>query len=108
MIGSGLRPGAWSAFKTRFGVDHICELYAASDGNIGFTNVLNFDDTVGFSLMGWELVQYDHDRDRKSVVSGKSVSVRVDLGGRRTMKKKNKREKNNRYKRQERAHRKKQ
>ncbi|MGU9807579.1 UNVERIFIED_CONTAM: long-chain-acyl-CoA synthetase [Pseudomonas sp. CM11] len=61
MIGNGLRPGAWSAFKTRFGVDHICELYAASDGNIGFTNVLNFDNTVGFSLMGWELVQYDHD-----------------------------------------------
>src|SRR3546814_11446608 len=27
--------------------------------------------------------------DRKSVVEGKSVSVRVDIGGRRTMKKKN-------------------
>src|SRR3546814_14036803 len=27
--------------------------------------------------------------DRKSVVKGKSVSVRVDLGGRRTLKKKN-------------------
>src|SRR3546814_16846488 len=27
-------------------------------------------------------------RDRKSVVSGKSVSVRVDLGGRRTIRKK--------------------
>src|SRR3546814_13515389 len=30
-------------------------------------------------------------RDRKSVVKGKSVSVRVDLGGRRLIKKKNKR-----------------
>src|SRR3546814_17488118 len=30
------------------------------------------------------------DRDRKSVVSGKSVSVRVDLGGRRLIKKTNK------------------
>src|SRR3546814_11646973 len=29
------------------------------------------------------------DLDRKSVVSGKSVSVRVDLGGRRILKKKN-------------------
>src|SRR3546814_12355965 len=29
-------------------------------------------------------------RDRKSVVSGKGVSVRVDLGGRRTIKKKKK------------------
>ncbi len=61
MIGNGLRPGAWDAFKTRFGVEHICELYAASDGNIGFSNILNFDHTIGFSLMAWELVTYDHD-----------------------------------------------
>ncbi|VVO64544.1 Crotonobetaine/carnitine--CoA ligase [Pseudomonas fluorescens] len=61
MIGNGLRPGAWREFKTRFGVNHICELYAASDGNIGFTNVLNFDNTVGFSLMSWALAAYDHD-----------------------------------------------
>jgi citronellyl-CoA synthetase len=61
MIGNGLRPGAWGEFKTRFGVNHICELYAASDGNIGFTNILNFDNTVGFSLMSWELAAYDHD-----------------------------------------------
>ncbi|MDU9031376.1 long-chain-acyl-CoA synthetase [Pseudomonas mediterranea] len=59
MIGTGLRPGAWAAFKARFGVEHICELYAASDGNIGFTNLLNFDNTVGFSLTGWALVRYD-------------------------------------------------
>lgn len=61
MIGNGLRPGAWREFKTRFGVRHVCELYAASDGNIGFTNVLNFDNTVGFSLMSWELAAYDHE-----------------------------------------------
>ncbi|MBK5299692.1 MULTISPECIES: long-chain-acyl-CoA synthetase [Gammaproteobacteria] len=73
MIGNGLRPGAWSEFKTRFAVDHICELYAASDGNIGFTNILNFDNTIGFSLMSWELVAYDHDsgaptRDAKGFI----------------------------------------
>ncbi len=61
MIGNGLRPGAWNEFKNRFAVNHICELYAASDGNIGFTNILNFDNTIGFSLMSWELVAYDHD-----------------------------------------------
>src|SRR3546814_19644156 len=32
-----------------------------------------------------------HDPDRKSAVTGKSVSVRVDLGGRRTSKKKKER-----------------
>lgn len=61
MIGNGLRPGVWSEFKRRFGVKHICELYAASDGNIGFSNILNFDNTVGFSLMSWALVEYAHD-----------------------------------------------
>ncbi|MDR6609140.1 long-chain-acyl-CoA synthetase [Pseudomonas synxantha] len=73
MIGNGLRPGAWNEFKTRFAVNHICELYAASDGNIGFTNILNFDNTIGFSLMRWELVAYDHDsgapiRDAKGLM----------------------------------------
>jgi len=61
MIGNGLRPGVWAEFKQRFGVGHICELYAASDGNIGFTNVLNFDNTIGFSLASWALVEYAHD-----------------------------------------------
>ena len=51
----------WSEFKERFAVNHICELYAASDGNIGFSNILNFDNTIGFSLMSWELVEYAHD-----------------------------------------------
>src|SRR3546814_19508905 len=46
---------------------------------------------VGFER--GELILEDHfavvKHDRKSVVSGKSVSVRVDLGGRRLIKKKN-------------------
>ncbi len=60
MVGNGLRPGVWAQFKQRYGVDHICELYAASDGNIGFTNVLNFDNTIGFCLQHWALVDYAH------------------------------------------------
>ncbi|MBW4794502.1 long-chain-acyl-CoA synthetase [Pseudomonas tolaasii] len=61
MVGNGLRPGVWAQFKQRYGVDHICELYAASDGNIGFTNVLNFDNTIGFCLQHWALVDYAPD-----------------------------------------------
>ncbi|WP_248751758.1 long-chain-acyl-CoA synthetase [Pseudomonas sp. MWU15-20650] len=61
MVGNGLRPGVWAQFKQRYGVGHVCELYAASDGNIGFTNVLNFDNTIGFCLQHWALVDYDHD-----------------------------------------------
>ncbi|KTC63501.1 long-chain acyl-CoA synthetase, partial [Pseudomonas fluorescens ABAC62] len=61
MVGNGLRPGVWAQFKARYGVEHICELYAASDGNIGFTNVLNFDNTIGFCLQQWALVDYDQE-----------------------------------------------
>src|SRR5471030_306491 len=61
IVGNGLRPGVWAQFKQRYGVEHICELYAASDGNIGFTNVLNFDNTIGFCLQHWALVDYNND-----------------------------------------------
>ncbi|NWB25640.1 long-chain-acyl-CoA synthetase [Pseudomonas gingeri] len=61
MIGNGLRPGVWTEFKTRFAIDRVCELYAASDGNIGFSNILNFDNTIGFALNEWSLVEYEPD-----------------------------------------------
>src|SRR3546814_20087200 len=45
---------------------------------------------LGFEYF-YGLLDGDTDQDRKSVVSGKGVSGRVDLGGRRNIKKKNKR-----------------
>ena len=63
MVGNGLRPGVWVPFKDRFDIDQVCELYAASDGNIGFTNVFNFDNTVGYSPMPWTLAQYDKEKN---------------------------------------------
>ncbi len=59
MIGNGLRPAIWRDFKKRFDVKRVMELYGASEGNIGFTNILNFDNTVGFSPVKYELVKYD-------------------------------------------------
>src|SRR3546814_12813863 len=44
-----------------------------------------------FERHGIQLRLSRPDRDRKSVVQGKSVSVRVDLGGRRIIKKKKER-----------------
>lgn len=70
MIGNGLRPSIWDDFKSRFGVEEVAELYASSEGNVGFTNIFNFNNTVGFSPMPYALVQYDKEaeapiRDRK-------------------------------------------
>src|SRR3546814_20870372 len=45
------------------------------------------DCRVRWGEFEWKVVAHPRDRDRKSVVSGKSVSVRVDLGGRRIIKK---------------------
>ncbi len=58
MIGNGLRPSIWNEFKERFGIEQVAELYASSEGNIGFTNVFNLDRTVGMSTAPYALVRY--------------------------------------------------
>jgi len=42
--GNGLRPDIWQPFKDRFGIAHIREFYAATEGN---AILFNFDDTPG-------------------------------------------------------------
>jgi len=80
MVGNGLRPNVWMPFKKRFGIEEIIELYAASDGNIGFSNILNFDNTVGFSPMSWALVEYD--KEKEEPVRGSDGFMRkVKKGG---------------------------
>ncbi|MDX1817875.1 MAG: long-chain-acyl-CoA synthetase [Marinobacter sp.] len=58
MIGNGLRPSIWREFKERFGIETVAELYASSEGNIGFSNFFNMDNTVGFSTAPYKLVKY--------------------------------------------------
>ncbi|MGC3520052.1 long-chain-acyl-CoA synthetase, partial [Pseudomonas aeruginosa] len=47
-----------------FEIQRITEFYASSEGNIGFTNVFNFDNTVGFSPATYAIVRYDLENDR--------------------------------------------
>lgn len=63
MIGNGLRPNIWAPFKERFGIKEVMELYASSEGNVGFTNVFNFDNTVGFSPVTYAVVVYDKEAE---------------------------------------------
>src|SRR5262249_445046 len=44
ILGNGLRPDIWKQFQDRFGVPHIREFYASTEGNAG---MVNLDDTVG-------------------------------------------------------------
>lgn len=64
IIGNGLRPGLWKPFKDRYGIDQVLELYASSEGNIGFSNIFNFDNTVGFCPLPYKIVEFDKDADQ--------------------------------------------
>ncbi len=59
VIGSGLRPYMWNDFKTRFGIEKVIEYYGSSEGNVGFVNALNFENTVGYSPAPYAIVKCD-------------------------------------------------
>ncbi len=61
MLGNGLRPNIWKPFKDRFGIEEVYEFYGASDGNVGFSNIFNLDNTVGFSPNDYAIVRFDRD-----------------------------------------------
>lgn len=63
IMGNGLRPDIWHEFKNRFQIKHIFEFYGAADGNVGFTNTLNFDCTIGWSAQNFKIVKYDVEND---------------------------------------------
>ncbi len=63
VMGNGLRPDIWHAFKERFGITRVSEFYGSSEGNVGFINLLNKDCTVGTGSLPHTLVQYDIDAD---------------------------------------------
>jgi citronellyl-CoA synthetase len=59
IIGNGLRPDIWKAFKERFGIERVLEIYGASEGNSGFVNAFNKDCTIGFGVSPHEVVEFD-------------------------------------------------
>jgi acyl-CoA synthetase (AMP-forming)/AMP-acid ligase II len=63
MVGNGLRPDIWKAFKQRFGISKVYELYGAAEAPLIFSNLLNVDCTVGMCLTPFAIVEYDTDAD---------------------------------------------
>jgi fatty-acyl-CoA synthase len=59
IAGNGLRPSIWDDFTERFGIERVCEFYAASEGNTAFVNVLNLDKTTGICPTPVAFVEYD-------------------------------------------------
>lgn len=79
MIGNGMRPNIWNKFKQRFGIEEVFELYASSEGNVGFSNIFNFDNTVGFSPVPYAIIQYDKDLDQP-ILDQKGHCIKVKKG----------------------------
>jgi len=63
VVGNGLRPDIWKAFKKRFNIPEVYELYGASDGIVSYTNVFNLDCTVGLCRSEYAIVKYDVDNE---------------------------------------------
>jgi fatty-acyl-CoA synthase len=59
IAGNGLRPTIWDEFTKRFGIERVCEFYAASEGNTAFMNVFNVDKTTGICPTPIAFVEYD-------------------------------------------------
>jgi fatty-acyl-CoA synthase len=59
IAGNGLRPAIWDQFTSRFGIDRVCEFYAASEGNTAFVNILNMPKTTGVCPTPVAFVEYD-------------------------------------------------
>ncbi|XP_078572756.1 long-chain fatty acid transport protein 2-like isoform X1 [Branchiostoma floridae x Branchiostoma japonicum] len=64
-LGNGLRPEVWSEFQERFGVSDVVEFYAATEGNVGFVNLLQKFGAIGYAsplmrkLRPCNFVKYD-------------------------------------------------
>ena len=69
VMGNGLRPEIWPAFKARFKIPHIIEFYGATEGNVA---LVNFDGKVGSvgripnymrRVLQTRLVQFDIEKE---------------------------------------------
>jgi len=79
MIGNGMRPDVFSAFRDRFGIEQIIEIYGASEFDLGFNNLFGLDGTIGFSFNKFALVKYDTDND-ELVRDENGFLVKVEKG----------------------------
>lgn len=79
MIGNGVRPNIWDKFKSRFGIQEVLELYGSSEGNVAFSNIFNFDNTVGFSPTPYAVIAFDKDKN-EPIRNAKGHCIAVKKG----------------------------
>jgi citronellyl-CoA synthetase len=79
IIGNGLRPDIWKAFKNRFDISKVYEIYGAAESNLYFVNILNLDCTVGQCKLPYAIVKYDVDEDT-AIRDKNGFLQRVEVG----------------------------
>lgn len=80
IIGNGLRPDIWEAFQQRFGIGHVAEFYAASEGNLAFVNVLNMPFSAGMCPLSHAIVAFDVAEERPIRDGAKGLMRRIEKG----------------------------
>ena len=83
--GNGLRPDIWQPFKDRFGIEHIREFYAATEGN---AILFNLDDTPGavgriprWARPVFPVTNIRFDIEREAPVRGEDgLAIECDVG----------------------------
>ncbi|KAM0244114.1 hypothetical protein ACHAP5_006596 [Fusarium lateritium] len=93
-FGNGLRPDIWNEFKDRFGVEGICEFYAATEGTFATFNLSKNDFSAGaVGRNGWvynllmsfsvALVEVDWETDlpRRNPSTGRCYKARTGEPG---------------------------
>ncbi|XP_006920438.1 very long-chain acyl-CoA synthetase isoform X2 [Pteropus alecto] len=84
-LGNGLRSDVWREFIKRFGDIHIYEFYAATEGNIGFTNYTRKIGAIGRvnylqkKVISYELIKYDVEKDEPAR-DGNGYCIKVPKG----------------------------
>lgn len=77
ILGNGMRGDYWMAFKNRFGIKHIFEVYGASEGVARIINLKEIPGMIGrlktFGLRTGEVIRYD--QEHETIVKDKQGRV---------------------------------
>jgi citronellyl-CoA synthetase len=79
VVGVGLRPEIYKAFKKRFGIPRVVEFYGSSEGTVIYINLYNVDCTMGTCMMPHAVVAYDVERD-EPIRDENGFMTRVEKG----------------------------
>ncbi|MCH7479207.1 MAG: AMP-binding protein, partial [SAR324 cluster bacterium] len=81
ILGNGLRPDIWEVFRKRFGVEHIREFYASTEGNAATLNMNDVVASVGKPVLTDNLAVLRFDVEKEEYLRDDAgFCIRCDSG----------------------------